>query len=90
MLCSFISTLPRPLRIDNLAKLGEARYEDAAVNDAFANFLSSLEVRHHSVIALNMSSLIPADVKHLAKQDARGGDKRFKYRFKRKLRDVGK
>ena len=74
VLGSFFSTLQRPLCIDDLGKLGEARYEDAAVNDAFAIFLAPLKVRHHSVIALNMSSLIPADVKQFAKQDARGGD----------------
>ena len=51
------------------------------MNAAFESFLTHLAVRHYSVTALNMSSLIPTDLKELVKQDAGGRD------LKRKLNE---
>ena len=87
VLCSHFAKLQHPLRVQDLGQLSAARCEDAAVNRAFGRFLSKFKVPHYSVIALNMSSLIPAGVKNLVRQDPRGGQVSGGH-LKRKLRFI--
>ena len=72
VLTAYFTKLKQPLRVEDLSVMGMARYEDVAVNKAFKYFLKPFAVRHYSVTALNLSSLIPHPVKVLVKQDVRG------------------